>query len=50
MNLRIYFLAVAFSLVETGYFGWHMLPASSAELICDGITLTLFAMSIKRRR
>lgn len=50
MNFRIYILAAAFGLIETAYFGWNPTPMSPQELICDGITLALFALAIIARR
>lgn len=44
----IYFLALCFGLYETSYFGWNWTPGSPSELICDGITLVLFALAIRR--
>ena len=45
INWYTFGLAMFFSVVETNYFGWNMTPQSEAELICDGITLLLFALS-----
>lgn len=49
MNLRIFVMAALFGIAETVYFGNNLLPASNAELICDGITLVLFALSIRSK-
>ena len=45
MDWRIWVLAVIFGLAETAYFGWNFSPKSPEEMICDGITLVLLAMS-----
>jgi len=50
MNIRIFILASLFGLIETAYFGWNMFPKSESELVCDGITMILFAMSLRARR
>jgi hypothetical protein len=50
MDFRVFVLASAFGLIETAYFGWNMTPQSEAELICDGITLVLFALAFLRGR
>jgi len=50
VNLRIAFAAFAFGLIETAYFGWNVLPQSGAEVVCDGITALLSAMSVIWRR
>ncbi|MDA3854229.1 MAG: hypothetical protein PF444_08320 [Bacteroidales bacterium] len=45
MNYSIFFIAIAFSLVETDYFGWNFMPRSDAEIICDGIVMIMLAMA-----
>lgn len=47
MNWWIFLMACLFSIAETGHFGNNLLPHSDAEFICDGITLVLFALSIR---
>lgn len=44
------FLAMAFGLGETIYFGNHFFPSSDAEIICDGIALLMAVLSIERRQ
>jgi hypothetical protein len=46
MRLQIFLLGVFFGLVETAHFGWNVTPKSDAEMICDGITVLIFAMSL----
>lgn len=41
----IWACAVMFWLIETGHFGWHALPASDAEVICDGIVFVLLSIA-----
>lgn len=50
MNFRVFFLSLIFGWMETAYFGWNFTPQSDAELICDGITLLLFALSFVAKR
>lgn len=38
-------LAVFFGFWETAHFGWNAKPLSDAEVICDGITLLILALS-----
>jgi hypothetical protein len=40
-------MACAFGIAETVHFGNNLFPQSDAEWICDGITLVLFALSIR---
>lgn len=37
-GIYIFIAAWAFGIVETGYFGWNLLPKSVAEAICDAIS------------
>jgi len=39
---------IAFWLMETAYFGWNATPKSDAELICDGISLLIWALAWQR--
>ena len=39
-------LTIAYSIVETRYFGWNNLPQSEAEMVCDGIGLILLFISM----
>lgn len=50
MNLPILFMAVWFFITENAYFGWNARPQSADELICDGITMVLLALSLRTRR
>ena len=50
MNGKIFFIAVFFGLVETAFFGWNFFPQSAAEVVCDGITMILFAMAYMQPR
>jgi hypothetical protein len=45
MNLQVFICAVLFWLAQNSYFGWNWLPKSDAEMIADGITYLLLAMS-----
>lgn len=45
MNISVLFMALAFSVIETAYFGWNLTPQSDAEMICDGIAGVIFALS-----
>lgn len=49
MNIWIFLMACIFGIAETTHFGNNMLPNSDAEFICDGITLILFALSIRNK-
>lgn len=33
--------AVLYSIVETKFFGWNLLPQTPEELICDGIAICI---------
>lgn len=48
-STHILALSILFGLIETAHFGWHALPSSAAEMVCDGITTLLFAMSLGLR-
>lgn len=48
MNWRIMFIAFAFNMIETAYFGWNFWPSSDAELVCDGISLLIAALGLIR--
>lgn len=37
--------AMLFEIGETAYFGWHWGPKSDAEIICDGISILIFALA-----
>lgn len=50
MDLRIAALGLIFGLLQTAHFGWHLLPQTPAEVICDGLTLLLLALSLRRRQ
>lgn len=50
MNFNVIFLALMFSLFETAYFGWNLTPQSDAEMICDGISLLIFALAFVGKR
>jgi len=41
MGTRIWLIGFIFGLCETGYFGWNFFPQSSAEIVCDGISLAI---------
>jgi hypothetical protein len=45
MRWSIFILALGFGYTENTYFGWNSLPRSDAELLADGITMILFALS-----
>lgn len=40
------FMAACFFVAQNKHFGWNAWPQSDAELIADGITFLLFALSI----
>lgn len=44
--IAIWCMGMIFGLVETRHFGWNLTPQSDAEVICDGITVLLFALAI----
>ena len=50
MSITIFLSAMLFGLAETAYFGWNWLPKSGAEVICDGITLVIFALSFVAKK
>lgn len=45
VNWPIFAIAVLWGLLETAYFGWNWAPKSNAELIADGFTALLYALS-----
>ena len=46
MNRYIFMLAIVFGFIKNQHFGWNMQPESSIELICDGIMLIIFSLSL----
>lgn len=46
MNFYVLFIAFTFWVLQNGYFGWNAFPHSDAELIADGITLTITALAL----
>lgn len=49
-NPYILVIALLYGLWQTAYFGWNAFPGSEAEIIADGITALIFALSISRGR
>lgn len=45
MHRGIAFLALAWGISETAYFGWNWQPQSHAELACDGFAVLLMALA-----
>jgi len=45
--VRLLFGAV-YAVWETKYFGWHEVPVTNAEIICDGIVFLLLVLSIHK--
>lgn len=45
-RLGIFIVGIAFWYIENSFFGWHARPHSEAEVICDGITSIIFALSM----
>ena len=39
--VALIWLGIAFNLVETWYFGWNVTPKSTAELICDAVSVAI---------
>ncbi len=50
MNLYIFMMGVIFWYVKNDYFGWDGGIQNEAELICNGIMLLLFALSILNKK
>lgn len=48
VNWRVWWVAVLWALIESAYFGWNFTPQSDAELICDGISFLILALSFLR--
>jgi hypothetical protein len=46
-NWYLVAIAVVFFFEQNKYFGWNATPKSDAELIADGITFLLLALSVK---
>ena len=46
MNIGIFVMGFFFGVVETAHFGWNFTPQSDAEMICDGITILIMALSL----
>jgi hypothetical protein len=49
INIPRAVFAAFFGLVSTSYFGWNLSPKSEAELICDGITILIAALSFEMK-
>lgn len=45
LSLWLTLLAIVFSFAETWYFGWNFRPASTAEKICDYISLMILGLA-----
>lgn len=50
MNFNLVLLSLMFGVTETAYFGWNLTPQSDAEMICDGISLLIFALAFVGKR
>ena len=48
MRYVVIFLAMAFIIAETIYFGNHLRPSCPDELICDGIGLTMLCIGLRK--
>jgi len=46
MNIPVLMVCLAFGYMKIDYFGWNSGAESEAELICNGIMLLIFALSI----
>jgi len=44
-KLWIFFIAISFNILETGYFGWHWSPSCPAEVVCDGICFLIVCIA-----
>jgi hypothetical protein len=42
----IWLMGTIFGVLETNHFGWKVMPRSDAEMICDGITILIWALAI----
>ncbi len=40
--MMLYLIPLFFWISENSFFGWNPAPKSAAEMICDGLTITLF--------
>lgn len=45
MRWQIWLIALAFGTWENIYFGWNAFPRSDTELMADGLTALIFALS-----
>ena len=50
MNIYIFIVCVVFGYIKIDYFGWNSGAQSEAEVICDGIMLLLFSLSVLNRK
>jgi len=48
MHIKLLFIAGAYAIFETTYFGWNWSPHSDAEVIADGIAFLLLAIAYTR--
>lgn len=46
IGIYLFLTSIVFGIGETIYFGMNMFPTSTAERICDGITLLLFVVGL----
>lgn len=44
----VFVIGLLFGIAETAHFGWNLKPGSGDEIICDGITFLILAMSVKK--
>ena len=47
INIPIFIIATGFFIISNAYHGWNILPTDSVEVITDGITLLIYALSFK---
>ena len=50
MNIHILMVCLAFGYMKIDYFGWNHGAQSEAELICNGIMLLIFSLSILNKK
>lgn len=44
--IAIWCIALVFSVMKNAHFGWHLVPESDAELVCDGMTVLMFCLAL----
>lgn len=49
-SIYIWILAITFTIQQNMFFGWHFFPATTEELIVDGINMIIIALALMSSR